>query len=59
MQKADEVRAKPQVLEQGHKNSLLVLAAYENDEMLINLSFIGHEHMQRFISPEFIRKRCK
>ena len=25
---------KPQVLEQGYKNSLLVLAAYENDELI-------------------------
>jgi GNAT superfamily N-acetyltransferase len=40
---------KPQVLEQGYKNSLLVLAAYENDELLGIIRVVGDGYTIVFV----------
>ena len=39
----------PKVLEQGYKNSLLVLAAYENDELLGIIRVVGDGHTILFV----------
>ena len=40
---------KPEVLEQGYKNSLLVLAAYEKDELLGIIRVVGDGHTIVFV----------
>ncbi|MDR9825846.1 GNAT family N-acetyltransferase, partial [Vibrio sp. FNV 38] len=52
---------KPEVLEQGYKNSLLVLAAYENDELLGIIRVVGDGHTIVFVQdilvfPNYQRK---
>ena len=52
---------KPEVLEQGYKNSLLVLAAYEKDELLGIIRVVGDGHTIVFVQdilvfPNYQRK---
>ena len=51
----------PEVLEQGYKNSLLVLAAYEKDELLGIIRVVGDGHTIVFVQdilvfPNYQRK---